>query len=73
MYLQSRTTDLNNAATLLSMFGIPKDASLHAVVAKSARMEVWATRFTDPGSDYCELRFFDSNNECLAKHRIDGY
>lgn len=73
MYLQSSTNDLRNAATLLSMFGVPKDAPLHAIIAGSTRLEVWATRFTDPGSDYCELRFFDSCNVCLTSHRIDGY
>jgi hypothetical protein len=37
------------------------------------RLEVWASSFNDPGSDYCEFRLVDKKGNTLATRRIEGY
>lgn len=43
------------------------------VVAKTARLELWGSSFTDPGPDWCEHRAFDASGVLLGQRRRDGY
>lgn len=73
MYLQSTTSDFTNLPATLALFGLDRDRDVQDQLTKAVRMEVWASRFTEIGSDYCELRFFDGDNVCTLKRRVDGY
>ena len=39
----------------------------------AVRMEVWGTKFDNPGPDYCEFRLFDADGAQIASRRVDGY
>lgn len=43
------------------------------VVAKTTRLELWGSSFTDPGADWCEHRAFDASGALLDKRRRAGY
>jgi hypothetical protein len=36
-------------------------------------IEIWASSFNDPGPDYCEFRFLDSQGRVLGTKRQEGY
>ena len=40
---------------------------------KAAKMEVWATNFTDPGEDYCLFKLFDAAGTVIGENRVDGF
>lgn len=41
--------------------------------AQAERLEVWVSRFGDPGPDYCEFRLFDAQGGSLGTRRQPGY
>jgi hypothetical protein len=42
-------------------------------IDRAVRMEVWGTKFDNPGPDYCEFRLFDAEGRKIASRRVDGY
>lgn len=49
-----------------------KDIIAQDVKNRADRVEVWASKFTDPGDDWVEFVFFIEETE-IARHRCEGY
>ncbi len=43
------------------------------VVAKTETLEIHATSFKDPGTDYCEFRAFDAAGNLVGTIKLEGY
>jgi hypothetical protein len=48
--------------------GFPPD-----IVARTERLEIWCSRFEDPGPDYSEVKAFDAQGQLLGSRCQDGY
>ncbi len=40
---------------------------------KAEKMEFHASKFTDPGGDFMEIRLFDSEGNVITTKRTEGY
>lgn len=36
-------------------------------------VEIWCSKFTDPGPDFSTIKAYDKEGALLASHRIEGY
>lgn len=43
------------------------------VRAAVEKLEVWGTKASNPGPDYCEFRAFDAQGKQIGTKRVDGY
>lgn len=48
--------------------GMPQDILPHI-----EKLEVWASKFEEPGPDYCEFRAFNAKGERIFTKKVDGY
>jgi hypothetical protein len=42
-------------------------------VARTQKVEIWATSATDPGDDHCTAKLFDANGVMVGEVIIPGY
>lgn len=68
MYLMKTVTE-KSEMTKAPPFGPGVSPEL---AAQADRMEVWATKLSDPGPDHCRFLLKSADGEILKDVRIDG-
>ena len=52
---------------------MPEPFGIGVTDPRIERLEIWATEFNDPGSDYVEFRMYDASGARLGTRRMEGY